>query len=127
MIKILSAFALTLVTAAPAVAQSANGLAGVWRQDDGRATVRIASCGSGADQCATVIDEKLELGEPSRRGKVVVRDIRPTGSGRWQGQFVDQEASMTAKIRQLSPGSMTFKICALAFSCETKRFSRLPR
>ncbi len=127
MTKLIVALALASSLSAPSVAQLANPILGVWRQDDGAVTVRIAQCASGTNHCAIVIDEKLQLGEPSRLGKVTVKDIRPAGSMRWTGVFVDQGTTLGAKIRQLSPTAMTFKICALAFLCETKRLQRVSR
>jgi uncharacterized protein (DUF2147 family) len=127
MIKLLVECALFAAAIFPVVAQPFGNLPGVWREDDGKATVRIARCAAGGDLCATVIDEKLELGEPSRRGKITVTSIRQTSQGRWTGLLVDADASMTMRIRQTSPDTVSFKICALAFFCETKRYQRLRR
>ena len=127
MTRFFATFALALSLSAPVATQAADPMLGVWRQNDGAATVRIAPCASGTDNCATVIDERLQPGETSRLGKVTVKDIRPAGTMRWTGVFVDQGATFGAKIRQLSPTTMTFKICALAFLCETKRFQRVGR
>lgn len=127
MMKIFAAWAIGLVSIVPAAAQSNNPLAGVWRQDDGAATVRIASCEKGPYYCAIVVAEKLELGEASRLGKITVKDIRPSGQRRWTGVFVDQGATMNAKVQQISADVISFKICAIPFLCETKRFQRIQR
>jgi uncharacterized protein (DUF2147 family) len=123
---------ITILTCATALAplaygQSFDPLPGVWRQDDGAATVRIAKCGTGSDLCAVVIAEKLESGEPSRLGKVTVKDIRAVGSRRWTGMFIDQGVSMKARVDQLSSDTVSFKICAFAFLCDKKRFQRIER
>jgi uncharacterized protein (DUF2147 family) len=127
MTRFFAASALALSLSAAVAAQAPDPMLGVWRQDDGAATVRIAPCASGPDNCATVIDERPQPGETSRLGKVTVKNIRPAGAMRWTGVFVDQGATFGAKIRQLSSTAMTFKICALAFLCETKRFQRVSK
>jgi uncharacterized protein (DUF2147 family) len=127
MTRFFTTSALALSLSAPVGAEAPDQMLGVWRQDDGAATVRIAPCPSSTDNCATVIDERLQPGETGRLGKITVKDIRPAGAMRWTGVFVDQGSTLGAKIRQLSPTTMTFKICALAFLCETKRFQRVGR
>lgn len=114
-----------LAFASPSLAQERGSLDGTWRQDDGKVTVRIAACPSIRDLCATVVDEKPDLSEPRRLGKIIVSDLRPAGSGRWNGQFVDQGSTMPARVRQTAPNTVSFKICAFAFLCETKRFDRV--
>jgi uncharacterized protein (DUF2147 family) len=109
----------------PSLAQGSSALAGTWRQDDGKIVVRIGNCPSGRDLCATVIEEKPNLSEPRRLGKIVVREIKAVGSARWTGQFIDQNVTMNGTIRQSAPDTMSFKICSMGFLCETKRFDRV--
>lgn len=127
MMKVFAVCAIGLFSVVPATAQSNNPLVAVWRQDDGAATVRIAPCDKGPNYCAIVVAEKLELGEASRLGKVTVKDIRPSGPRCWTGLFIDQSATMNAKVQQISADVMSFKICAIPFLCETKRFQRIAR
>ncbi len=123
--KFTTACLAAMAISTPSLAQGSSALAGAWRQDDGKIVVRIGFCPSGRDQCATVIEERPDLSEPRRLGKIVVRDIKVVGNGRWTGQFVDQNVTMNGKIRQSSPDTMSFKICAMGFLCETKRFDRV--
>lgn len=115
----------TLAFASPSLAQERGSLVGTWRQDDGKVTVRIAACPTSRDLCATVVDEKPDLSVPRRMGKIIVSDLKPAGSGRWNGQFVDQGTTMAARVRQTTPDTVSFKICAFAFLCDTKRFDRV--
>ncbi len=118
--------AATLLTASvPAQAQPSDPLLGVWQSVDATATVRIAPCDRGQSLCATKIAERLEPGERSELGKVMVRDIRRNGNKGWVGQFDADGQFMSAKIRQSGAGSMSVKICALAFLCDTIKFVRL--
>ncbi len=50
----------TVAFAAPVDAQSTATLSGVWRQDDGSTTIRIAPCSTSNTACTTVIAEQLE-------------------------------------------------------------------
>lgn len=114
-----------MTLASPSLAQGQNPLAGTWRQEDGKVTIRMANCTASRDLCATVVGEKPDLSEPRRLGNVIVSDIKAAGTGRWTGRFTDQGATFNAKIRQTAPGVVSFKICAFAFLCDTKRFDRI--
>jgi uncharacterized protein (DUF2147 family) len=120
----LAAMAVALASSA-ALAQSVPNLplAGVWVQDDGAATVRIAPCGSGL--CGTMIAEKLQPGDPSQLGQTVIRDIRANGSKGWAAKYLADGSSYGTKIKQTSPTAIAVKICAFAFACETLRFNRV--
>ena len=122
-----SAFALAafLVASSPVQAQSADPLLGVWQSVDATATVRITPCERGQTLCATKIAEKLEPGERSELGKIMVRNIRRNGNKGWIGQFDADGQFIPAKVRQAGANSMSVKICALAFLCDTIKFMRL--
>jgi uncharacterized protein (DUF2147 family) len=113
------------LTSSAAFAQSTppSPLAGVWVQDDGAATVRIAPCGPGL--CGTMIAEKLQPGDPSQLGQIVLRDIRANGKKGWAAKYNADGSSYGTKIKQTSASAMAVKICAFAFACETLRFNRL--
>jgi uncharacterized protein (DUF2147 family) len=113
------------LTASAASAQSGptSPLAGVWIQDDGAATVRIASCGPGL--CGTMIAEKLQPGDPSQLGQTVIRDIRANGKKGWVAKYIADGSSFGTKIKQTDTNAMAVKICAFAFACETLRFNRV--
>ena len=115
----------TAVATAPVFAQSSpfSPLAGVWIQDNGAATVRIAPCGPSL--CGTMIAEKLQRGDPSQLGQTVIRDIRVNGKKGWAGKYSADGSSFSTKIKQSSANAMVVKICALAFVCDTLRFNRV--
>ena len=119
------AAATLLVASIPVHAQPADPLLGVWQSADASATVRITPCDRGQFLCATKIAEKLEPGEKSELGKVMVRDIRRNGNKGWIGQFDTDGQFIPAKIRQSGANSMSVKICALGFLCDTIKFVRL--
>ncbi len=120
---ILVAIAAALTTA-PVFAQSfpPSPLTGVWVQDDGAATVRIAPCGPSL--CGTMIAEKLQPGDPSQLGQTVIREIRANGKKGWAGKYIADGSSFGTKIKQSSANAMVVKICALPFMCDTLRFNR---
>jgi uncharacterized protein (DUF2147 family) len=120
-------FAAAVAMTGPAFAQSENPLSGVWRSGDGAATVRIAPCQGGSDYCGVVLSEKLQPNEPSMLGKVVIKDIRPAGPRRWTGAYIADGTTIKARIQQLSPDVMAFKVCAMAFICSTEKYSRIGR
>ena len=124
--RIFSLAAMTATLAiTPAFAQSLppSPLAGMWVQDDGAATVRIAPCGPSL--CGTMIAEKLQPGDPSQLGQTVIRDIRVNGKKGWAGKYSADGSSFSTKIKQSSANAMVVKICALAFVCDTLRFNRV--
>lgn len=123
-IVILAAVAAAL-TISPAGAQSGPkpALAGVWIQDDGAATVRIEPCGPGL--CGTMIGEKLQPGDPSQLGQIVIRDIRAKGEKSWVAKYIADGSSFGTKIKQTGANAMAVKICAFVFACETLRFNRV--
>lgn len=122
-------YAVTAIASAlmisPAFAQSspASPLAGVWVQDDGTATVRIAPCGPAL--CGTMIAEKLQPGDPSQLGQTVIRDLRANNKKGWAAKYVADGTSYGTKIKQTNANAMAVKICAFAFACETLRFNRV--
>ncbi len=112
-------------------AQDQAALAGVWRVDDGSATVRISTCSGSSNWCATVIEEKLKPGETSMMNKVVARDMRPIdkkgGSKKgWSGRMVaDDGQSYKATAKQQGQDGLTFKICVMPLLCDTMRLNRV--
>jgi uncharacterized protein (DUF2147 family) len=110
-------------SAASAQSGSTSALAGVWVQDDGTATVRIAPCGPSL--CGTMIAEKLQPGDPSQLGQTVIRDIRANGKKGWAGNYIADDSSYGTKIKQTNANALAVKICAFAFACETLRFNRV--
>jgi uncharacterized protein (DUF2147 family) len=115
-----------MLTGTAALAQSPASLGGIWRLQDGSATVRVTSCnGNGNTWCATVIEERLQPGEPSMMNQSVVRDMRPNGKQGWSGRYVVDGQSMKATAKLLRADQINFKICAVAFLCDTIRLDRV--
>jgi uncharacterized protein (DUF2147 family) len=113
------------LSSSAALAQNAPNLNGIWRQQDGSATVRVAPCPKSTNWCATVIEEKLQPNEPSLLNQMVVRDMRSNGTNSWTGQYVVDGQSMKASAKLPRPDMMSFKVCAIAFLCETIRLNRV--
>ncbi|MFM9851409.1 MAG: hypothetical protein ACKVOJ_01195 [Sphingomonadaceae bacterium] len=125
--KSLSSIALAIAAlgASTALAQSSPKLDGIWRTEDQSATVRVGKCPASANWCATVIDERLAQGEPSKLNQTIVRDMRPKGTQGWVGQYVVDGQSMKASAKLANPTTLAFKVCAFAFLCDTIRLNRV--
>ncbi len=122
---IASVLAIASLGSVSASAQSAPNLNGIWRAEDGSATVRVATCPSSANWCATVIEERLAPGEPSSLNQMIVREMRAKGTKGWTGEYVTGGQSMKASAKLSGPDKLAFKVCALAFLCDTIRLSRV--
>lgn len=120
-------FAITfaVIMAQSAEAQTSAIIDGTWRAKDGTSTVVIAPCPNGADRCATVIGERLDPGQPSNLNQIVVRDIRPDKKRGWRGRYIADGADYKASVKLSGNDAFNFKICAVAFLCETQPFVRL--
>lgn len=108
-------------------AQNGQTLSGLWRQDDGSVTVRVAPCRNSTNWCATVVEERLQPGEPSMLNQMVVRDMKPNGKKGWKGKYVVDGQSMSATAKLLRADTISFKICAIAFVCDTIRLNQVRR
>lgn len=119
-------FALSLgcLTAVDAVAQAPSPLLGDWRAEDGSATARVAPCRAGPGLCATVVEERLEPGEPSALGKEIVTGVQPS-RGAWTGLYDAGSRRLPARIRLLAPARIEMKVCLNPLLCETLRFQRV--
>jgi uncharacterized protein (DUF2147 family) len=106
-----------------------GALTGVWRTEDGSATVQITECavnsGKKKGYCGTVIEEVLKPGEVSSLGQTVVRDMVPTGKQSWKGKFIGDGQPISATAKQPSADKLSFRICAFAFLCDTLRLNRV--
>jgi uncharacterized protein (DUF2147 family) len=116
---------LGVLVSGPAHGQSTPTLDGIWRAEDGSATVRVAKCSTGTNWCATVVAEQLKPGEPSQLNQMLVRDMRPNGTQGWTGQYVAGGRNMKASAKLLRSNTLAFKVCAFAFLCETMQLSRV--
>jgi uncharacterized protein (DUF2147 family) len=120
-----SVAAIAVFASGIAHAQTAPNVAGVWRQQDGSATVRIAQCPQSANWCATVIAEQLKPNDPSLLNQMVAREMRPKGADSWTGQYVVDGQSMKASAKLSRTDVLSFKVCAFAFLCETIKLDRV--
>lgn len=127
MYKSVSAVTLAIVSLATfsALAQSTPTLDGIWRTQDGNTTVRVAKCPNSANWCATVIEERLAPNEPSSLNQMLVREMRPKGNQGWIGQYVVDGQNMKASAKLTNSATLAFKVCAIAFLCETIRLDRV--
>jgi uncharacterized protein (DUF2147 family) len=108
-----------------ALAQSKPNLEGLWRVDDGSATVRVTKCPASTNWCATVVAEQLKPGESSQLNQTLVRDMRSKGNQQWAGKYTAGGQNMKADAKLLRPDMLSFKICAFAFLCDTIRLNRI--
>jgi uncharacterized protein (DUF2147 family) len=118
-------FAIASLASSAAQAQPAQTFGGIWRVDDGSATVRVSRCPASATWCAIVIGEQLKPGEPSKLNQTIVRDMRPKGTQTWIGQYVVDGQTMKAMAKLPRPNMLTFRICAFDFLCDTVRLNRV--
>jgi uncharacterized protein (DUF2147 family) len=119
-------FGMILTTAAYSQTVSPS-LDGVWRQDDGSTTVRIAPCAGSVNLCATVIEERLPLpkGVTSSMNQVIVKDMKPSGKNSWKGKFIDAQGTLDATAKLSNPTSLAFRACVAVFLCQTNNFKRV--
>jgi uncharacterized protein (DUF2147 family) len=121
---ILFALLAGLATVPHASAEDA-GILGRWSPMDGSAIINVAPCATQAARlCAVVEQETLAPGEQSLRGQVVVRDLAPSGNGRWRGRYVESGVDYGATVRLVSARLVEFRICVAPFLCETERYQR---
>jgi uncharacterized protein (DUF2147 family) len=108
-----------------APAQSVQNVNGIWRAEDGSASVRVAKCPASANWCATVIEERLAPGDKSALNQMIVREMRPKGGNAWTGEYVAGDQTFKATAKLSGPDKLAFKVCAFAFLCDTIRLSRV--
>ncbi len=118
-------FVIASLASVSASAQSVQNLNGIWRTEDGSSTVRVAKCPSTTNWCAIVIAERLTPGEQSVLNQMTVREMRPKGNNNWAGQYVIDGQNMKASAKLSGPDTLSFKVCAQAFLCETIRLNRV--
>ncbi len=118
-----------MILTSPAHAQTtvSPSLNGVWIDESGDTTVRVAPCARSANLCATVIKERLPLpkGATSALNQVIVKDMKPSGKNIWKGQFIDTQGTIAATAKLINPTSLTFRGCVAAFLCQTIKYKRI--
>jgi uncharacterized protein (DUF2147 family) len=115
---------LLMAVSSLAVGQNASPIDGVWLQDDGSTTVRIAPCGSQNIHCGTVIAEKRASNQPSNLNKIMAKNFRATSDNSWKGKMIDGEKSFDGTAVMAGPNKLKFKVCVLAFLCKSFNFNR---
>lgn len=103
-------------------AQTSQNPVGTWVAKDGSSTVRIAPCGDRDTYCATVIQERLNPGDPSNIGSIVVRDLKLSRKKGWLGKYMADGTSYPASAKFRGKTEVAFKVCAFAFLCDTQVF-----
>lgn len=102
------ALAGALLVAGPAFAADING---TWLRSNGESRIRMAPCGGAVCGVITWLkksDSKAHVGQR------VFYDMKPDGSGGWEGSAFNPEDGKTYTGRaSVSGGSMTTKGCVL--------------
>ena len=130
-----------LLGAAPARAQDAGEVTGIWLTQAGDAKVRVSKCGGGI--CGNVIwlrdpidpatgkppvDDKNPNPALAKRpmiGLVLFSAMRPTGPNKWSGQIynADDGSFYASSISVSGPDSLRVEGCVGAF-CGGETWSR---
>jgi uncharacterized protein (DUF2147 family) len=126
------ALALLAAGAAPA---RADPVLGTWSNPKGTVTVRIERCGAAI--CGKVVrasrsaqEDARAAGTPRLVGTQILRDFRPAGAGRWQGEaFVpDKALTVAATMVQVGRDALEIEGCALGgYLCRKQAWRRTRR
>ena len=117
----LASLMLLAAMASPAAASpGADILAGVWRDDEDAAAVRLEPCPDGS-LCGEFIRQ------PPGADLEVVAGLRQRSATRWAGGRVynlNDGATYLVEVEVLSPQSLQVRACWLSF-CETRLWRRV--
>jgi uncharacterized protein (DUF2147 family) len=114
----------TLLLAAPASAQSLEGL---WANPKRSVIVKVERCGPA--YCGTVnwaSDKNKEKGVAL--GTRVLSDLKPNGDGSYRGSALEPKRNIrgSATVHQLGPNVMVVRGCALlGILCKDQRWTRV--
>jgi uncharacterized protein (DUF2147 family) len=126
MMRLIRSISIALATATALCAAAATQPAaranpiGTWVNPRGSVRVATGNCAGGL--CGWVIwanpaatRDARESGVQNLIGTALLRDYRPTGSGRWRGQVYvpDLGRSFVSTIQQLDPNSLRISGCIL--------------
>lgn len=128
--SLLAAFAL-LTAAAPA--PTMKGLEGDWRNTKNTVHLRVSRCGPA--YCGTVTwagdqqraDARKGSGE-DLIGSLLLRDLRPSGSGTWRGKVHVPDINIDARatVVQMSDVLLRVSGCSFGIVCKTQHWHRIP-
>ena len=100
-------------------------IVGTWLRSNGESRVRMAPCGGGV--CGTISWLKNPGKSDAKVGQQVFYDMKPDGSGGWEGSAFNPEDGKTyAGKASVSGSSMTTKGCVLGgIICKSVSWSRV--
>jgi uncharacterized protein (DUF2147 family) len=103
---------------------SAGDVKGEWARDDGKAKVRIGSCGG--DAVCGSLSWLRDKDDPGKVGQQVFFDMKPNGEGTWAGTAFnpDDGRTYTGKMT-LAADHLTTAGCVFAgLICKTVEWTR---
>jgi uncharacterized protein (DUF2147 family) len=89
----LRALASAAILAAISSSALAGDVKGEWARDDGKAKVRLASCGG--DAICGSISWLRDKNDPGKVGQQVFFDMKPSGDNAWAGRAFNPEDGKT--------------------------------
>ena len=100
-------------------------IVGTWLRSNGESRVRMAPCGGGV--CGTITWLKTPGKGDAKVGQQVFYNMKPDGSGGWEGSAFNPEDGKTYSGKaSVSGSSMTTKGCVLGgMICKTVSWSRV--
>jgi uncharacterized protein (DUF2147 family) len=121
----LLAVSAAVVLAASATAAVAGDAKGEWARDDGKAKVRIASCG-GEALCGAISWLRDPNSDPGKVGQQVFFDMKPKGDNIWTGSAFNPEDGKTYSGKMtLSGDRLTTAGCVLGgLICKSMGWTR---
>ncbi|MFV0281755.1 MAG: DUF2147 domain-containing protein [Rhodoblastus sp.] len=111
-----------LAFAGPAMAAD---IVGTWLRSNGESRVRMAPCGGGV--CGTISWLKNPANGVAKVGQQVFFNMKPDGSGGWEGSAFNPEDGKTYTGKaSVSGASMTTKGCVLGgLICKSVSWKRV--
>ena len=130
----------SMVVAAAAIACAGAGAeaavgqpSGVWRNPKNSVHVKVQPCG--ANVCGTVVwanararEKARKAGTPDLVGRQLFQELRPAGSGSWNGRvFVpDVGRSFSGSLKAAGPNAIIAQGCLLGrFVCKSQTWTRV--
>ena len=118
---------------APAAAQAAGGVEGVWRNPKNTVHIQIKPCG--ANLCGFVVwatakakADAKEAGTDPLVGAQLFRNFQPSKTDTWKGRvFVpDMNATFGGSAQLIDANTLRAKGCLIAgFACKTQNWKRV--
>ncbi|MEO6395904.1 MAG: DUF2147 domain-containing protein [Devosia sp.] len=126
-VKFISALAMALLTAAPALAGGATPI-GQWEVTTGEARYKISSCGKNGDLlCAKLVwlraDERTQ-DNLAVLNTYVVKGAESAGTNKWTGNVVFDGRAYEGTLTMVSKNYLKLKGCA-GILCQTYELTRV--